>query len=184
MSPWHLIKFRYISRYVLYRDLCIEIRIISWGTRIVTPLWTNDYLGLYSLSRWMSYYQTLWSLEGSRLGFNLFKSLWNLTGTLAAPLFRCLPNFRMICSLQHPILRFWDFMKFSGKMSSCLVHRGPEIMWNFDQLRHMMSFTSKQFNRKHWRYELLPMIEVYHLIHSGLVMPYPMAIYLVQYWLS
>ena len=36
-SLWHLTVFRYVSRYVLYRDLCIEIRIVSWGTRIVTP---------------------------------------------------------------------------------------------------------------------------------------------------
>ena len=36
-SLWHLTVFRYISRYVLYRDLCIEIRIVSWGTHIITP---------------------------------------------------------------------------------------------------------------------------------------------------
>ena len=38
MSLWNLTMFRYVSRYVLYHDLCIEIRIVSWGTRIVTPL--------------------------------------------------------------------------------------------------------------------------------------------------
>ena len=39
-SLWHVTVFRYVSRYVLYRNLCIEIRILSWGTRIVTPLLT------------------------------------------------------------------------------------------------------------------------------------------------
>ena len=34
----HVTVFRYVSRYILYRDLCIEIRIVSWGTLFVTPL--------------------------------------------------------------------------------------------------------------------------------------------------
>ena len=41
-SLWHLTVLRYVSRYVSYRDLCIEIRIVSWGTCIVTPLWKNS----------------------------------------------------------------------------------------------------------------------------------------------
>ena len=34
----HLTVFRYVSRYVSYRNLCIEIRIVSLGARIITPL--------------------------------------------------------------------------------------------------------------------------------------------------
>ena len=41
-SLWHVTVFRYVSRYVLYRDLCIEILIVSWGTRIITPLLGGD----------------------------------------------------------------------------------------------------------------------------------------------
>ena len=38
MPLWHLTVFRCVSRYVLYRDLCIEILIVLWSTHIVTPL--------------------------------------------------------------------------------------------------------------------------------------------------
>ena len=44
-SLWHLTVLRYVSRYISYCDLCIEIRIVSWGTRIITPLnfiWVID----------------------------------------------------------------------------------------------------------------------------------------------
>ena len=37
-SFWYLTVLRYVSRCISYCDLCIEIRIVSWGTRIVTPL--------------------------------------------------------------------------------------------------------------------------------------------------
>ena len=53
MSLWHLIEFRYLSRYVLYRDLCIEIRIVSWGTCIVIPLTIT----------WLRYKYMLWGID-------------------------------------------------------------------------------------------------------------------------
>ena len=43
-SLWHHAVLRYISRYISYRDLCIEIRIVLWGTRIITPLMNRDSL--------------------------------------------------------------------------------------------------------------------------------------------
>ena len=82
-------------------------------------------LGLYSLSDKTSYRKISWSLEAARFGFKLFQSLWNLAGTSAALLPRCLSNFRAIRPLQHPISRLRDFTRFGGKTSYRLVNRGP-----------------------------------------------------------
>ena len=82
-------------------------------------------LGLYSLSRKTSYRKISWSLEAARFGFKLFQSLWNLAGTSASLLPRCLSNFRAIRPLQHPISRLRDFTRFGGKTSYRLVNRGP-----------------------------------------------------------
>ena len=79
--------------------------------------------GLYSLSGKTSYRKISWSLEAARFGFKLFQSLWNLAGTSAALLPRCLSNFRAIRPLQ--ISRFRDFTRFGGKTSYRLVNRGP-----------------------------------------------------------
>ena len=79
----------------------------------------------YSLSGKTSYRKISWSLEAARFGFKLFQSLWNLAGTSAALLPRCLSNFRAIRPLQHPISRLWDFTRFGGKTSYRLVSRGP-----------------------------------------------------------
>ena len=54
--------------------------------------------GLYSLRGRKSYRKISWSLEAARFVFRLFQSLWNLTGTLAVALPRCLLNFREIRS--------------------------------------------------------------------------------------
>ena len=84
----------------------------------------NWLLGLYSLSGKTSYRKILWSLEAARFGFKLFQSLWNLAGTSAALLPRCLSNFRAIRPLQHTISRLRDFTTFGGKTSYRLVNRG------------------------------------------------------------
>ena len=86
--------------------------------------------GLYSLSGKTSYHKISWSLEAARFGFKLFQSLWNLAGTSAAQLPRCLSNFRAIQPLQHPISRLRDFTRFGGKTSYRLVNRGPEDDYN------------------------------------------------------
>ena len=86
---------------------------------------SNNNLGLYSLSGKTSYRKISWSLEAARFGFKLFQSLWNLAGTSAALLPRCLSNFRAIRPLQHPISRLRDFTRFGGKTSYRLVNRGP-----------------------------------------------------------
>ena len=81
-------------------------------------------MGLYSLSGKTSYRKISWSLEAARFGFQLFQSLWNLAGTSAALLSRCLSNFRAIRPLQHPISWLRDFTRFGGKTSYRLVNRG------------------------------------------------------------
>ena len=50
--------------------------------------------GLYSLSSKASYHKISWSLDATRFGFRLFKSLWHLTGTSTAALSSCLSNVR------------------------------------------------------------------------------------------
>ena len=59
-----------------------------------TGLW--PLLGLNSLNSKTSYRQILWSLEVTGLGVVMMVLLWNLKGTLAAVLPRCLSNFRAI----------------------------------------------------------------------------------------
>ena len=102
-------------------DICSTIHIL--GRR---QLYT---LGLYSLSGKTSYRKISWSLEAARFGFKLFQSLWNLAGTSAALLPRCLSNFRAIRTLQLPISRLRDFMRFGGKTSYRLVNGGPGFPW-------------------------------------------------------
>ena len=86
-----------------------------------------DFQGLYSLSGKTSYRKISWSLEAARFGFKPFQSLWNLAGTSAALLPRCLSNLRAIRPLQHTISRLRDFTGFGGKTSYRLVNRGPEV---------------------------------------------------------
>ena len=121
----------------LYRGVPCISQVTAPHLKIVYP-WRSftgassshrDYLarnqGLYSLSGKTSYRKISWSLEAARFGFKLFQSLWNLTGTSAALLPRCLSNFRAIRPLQHPISRLRDFTRFGGKTSYRLVNRGP-----------------------------------------------------------
>ena len=50
--------------------------------------------------------------------------LWNLTGTSAAVLPRCLSNFRVIPSLYCPISQLWDFTRSCHKTPIRLVTKG------------------------------------------------------------
>ena len=97
----------------------------KWSNSPVPAACKQPTQGLYSLSGKTSYRKISWSLEAARFGFKLFQSLWNLAGTSAALLPRCLSNFRAIRPLQHPISRLRDFTRFGGKTSYRLVNRGP-----------------------------------------------------------
>ena len=103
--------------------------LVSSVADLDTPL--NQHQGLCSLSGKTSYRKISWSLEAARFAFKLFQSLWNLAGTSAALLPRCLSNVRAIRPMQHPISRLRDFTRFGGKTSYRLVNRGPEeFRWN------------------------------------------------------
>ena len=69
---------------------------VNWFHSWASTSWIEVVQGLYSLSGKTSYGKSSWSLEAARFGFRLFQSLWNLTGTSAAALPRCLSNFRML----------------------------------------------------------------------------------------
>ena len=112
---------------------------IGWFLRVPGRALTNQ--GLYSLSRKTSYRKISWSLEAARFRFKLFQSLWNLAGTSAALLPRCLSNFRAIRPLQHPISRLRDFTRFGGKTSYRLVNRGPgDYAESHDPIRTEIEF--------------------------------------------
>ena len=71
---------------------------------VCCAIWFNSVIaarhqGLYSLSGRTSYRKISWSLEAARFTFRLFQSLWNVTGTSAAALPRCLSNLRAMQSL-------------------------------------------------------------------------------------
>ena len=91
---------------------------------------------LYSLSRRTSYRKISRNLEAVTFGFKLFQSLWNLTDISAALLPRCLSNFRAIRSMQLPISRLRDSVRFGGKTSNRLVNRGPGVMKWWDWSRN------------------------------------------------
>ena len=79
-------------------------------------------LGLHSLSVRTSYRNISRSVKAARFGFKLFRSPWNLTGTSAVLLPRCMSNFR---SLSHPISWLRDLTRCDDKTSCRLVNRGP-----------------------------------------------------------
>ena len=80
------------------------------------------YQGLCSLSGKRSYRQISWSLKAMILDVIMIILLWNLTGTLAALLLRCLSNFRAT-----GISWLRGFTRSCGKTSYCLVNRGPDV---------------------------------------------------------
>ena len=93
--------------FVLYINL-YHSGIIRWYRTIIifmiAPLpakqaWTiykdrSSQQGIYSLSGKTSYRKISCNIEATRFGFRLFQSLWNLTGTSAAALPRCLSNLK------------------------------------------------------------------------------------------
>ena len=110
---WRLGTRRWDLRKTKLLMICSDFTRMAW------------YQGLYSLSGKTSYRKISRSLEAAGFGFKLFQSLWNLAGTSAELLPRCLSNFRAIRPLQHPISRLRDFTRFGGKASYRWVNRSP-----------------------------------------------------------
>ena len=117
------------------RDIIVKNLAPSFRTRYNV----FETLGLYSLSGKTSYRKISWSLEAKRFGLKLFQSLWNLAGTSAALLPRCLSNFRAIRPLQHPNSRLRDFTRFGGKTSYRLVNRGPKAKSSPPFIYHLIN---------------------------------------------
>ena len=70
-----------------------------------------------SISDKMSRCKIPWSLEAARFVFKIVRSLWNLTGTSAALLSKCLSNFKAMRWFKLPISRLRDFMWSYDKTS-------------------------------------------------------------------
>ena len=95
-------KYEHLSRIVVFRRGLARVDFIhilpgNFTGAVTIVKWSN--LGIYSLKEWTFYRKISWNLEAMGFRFRLFQSLWNLTGTSAAVLSRCLWNFRPIQSL-------------------------------------------------------------------------------------
>ena len=101
---------------------------ISYSFFDAKSLYCNCYGRPLFTSGKMSYCQILWSFKAAEFCFKRFQSLWRLAGSSVIALSRCLSNFRVMRSLQHPILRLHDFMGFASKASYCLRNRCPELV--------------------------------------------------------
>ena len=110
--------------------LAVSLMTKSWKYSLcaaIHPWWSQ---GLYSLSGKMSYHKISRSFEAARFGFSHHQTLWQLAGSSAVGLSRCMSNFRAMRSLLHPILRLRDFTRFVGKTSHRLVNRGHDYAIN------------------------------------------------------
>ena len=67
--------------------------------------------GPVSISDKTSYCKISQSLEAARFVFRIVPSLWNLTGTSAAGLPKCLSNFKAMRKFELPISRLRDFTR-------------------------------------------------------------------------
>ena len=124
----HKIEFLISENHTWYKKIGIKVLFgVLYCSNVLLLTMLDFSLGLYSLSGKTSYRKISWSLEAARWGFKLFQSLWNLAGTSATLLPRCLSNFRAIRPLQHPISWLRDFTRFGGKTSYRLVNRGPDV---------------------------------------------------------
>ena len=90
LAPQHSVRTRSIP-YLLMAWLLEFARL---SIAMVSTRQNN--LGLSSLSGRTSYHKISWRLEAVRLDVIMIVSLWNLTGISAAPLPRCLSNFKAI----------------------------------------------------------------------------------------
>ena len=99
---------------------------------------TETIQGLYSLSGKTSYRKISWSFEAARFGLKLFQSLWNLAGTSAALLPRCLSNFKFLIVF---FLSWYDHCNIQSRgfeTSRDLAVRRLTAYW-IEALKHMVN---------------------------------------------
>ena len=82
----------------------------------------TPFQGLYSLRGRTSYRKVSRSLEPTRFGLNIY----NRSDIRQLP--SCLPNFRAMLSILHPISQLLDFARFCDKTSIRLVNRCPVLV--------------------------------------------------------
>ena len=90
-----------------------------------------------------SYCAVSQSVEVTIFVFKIVRSLWNLTGTSAALLQRCLSNFKAMRLFEPPIMRLRKFTRSQDKTSNRILKRGPgrnpghiKIKWNRFRIRY------------------------------------------------
>ena len=98
--------------------------------------------GPVSISEKTSYRKILQSLEAARFVFRIVRSLWNLTGTLAALLLMCLSNFKAIRRFKVPISRLRDFTSSYDKTSFQILRRGQGLCNSSEDQAHLISSLS------------------------------------------
>ena len=67
----------------------------------------------------------LWSFKAASFVLRIVWSLWNLAGTLAAVLSRCLSNFKVMQLFKLSILWLRDYMKSYDKVYHWILKQGP-----------------------------------------------------------
>ena len=72
-----------------------------------------------------SYCKISQRLKAARFVFRIVRSLWNLTGTSAAVLPRCLPKLKVMGWFKLPISRLRDFTRIYDKTPYRILKRGP-----------------------------------------------------------
>ena len=97
------------------------------GERCESLTWVDEIgvQGPVSISDKTSYCKISWSIEAARFVFRFVRSLWNLTGTSAALLSKCLSNFKEIWWFKIPISRLRDTTRSHDKTSYRILKRGP-----------------------------------------------------------
>ena len=95
----------------------------------------NGNQGPVSISDKTSYFKISWSLEAARFVIRIVRSLWNLAGTSAAPLPKCLSNFKVKRKLKLRISRLRDFTRSYDKTSYLILKRGPGVPTIYPDLR-------------------------------------------------
>ena len=72
-----------------------------------------------------NYFKISWSLEDARFVFRIVRSLWNLAGTSAALLPKCLSNFKAMGKFKLRISRLRGFTRSYDKTSYWILKRDP-----------------------------------------------------------
>ena len=108
----------------------------------------------------MSYCKISQSLKAASSAVKMPISLWNLAGTLAAVLPRCLPNFLSNWkTLYHlpPISHLWDFARSYNTPSYAILNRPSTACL------YLLVYPVHWIYQSHWYYHML----FWHIFHTN-----------------